>query len=1022
MLRVSLLGEQVIIDDASGVVRMRSSHTVALVAFLVIHAGSPQGRGRIAGLFWPDSTDAQALTNLRRELHQLRQTLGDESSLVVTSKNLTWHDTATCRVDVRTFDVERAAAMAAAAAGDDDGVLRHGAAALAQYGGEFLPGGYADWLLEARADLARRCVELCDVLAATRARTGDLPGAIEVSRRRIALQPMEEVGYRALMDLQADLGDRAGAVSTYHHCASVLERELGVDPDQATRATLQRLLTRSGPEPPAEPRPEPARSGLATAALIGRAREFSVLDAVWREAVSGKPGLALVRGDAGVGKTRLVTDIADQARAKGAVVAITQCFGASSRLALAPVADWLRHPAVRSAAAKLDPVWRVEVDRLVPAGGDPGTPVDESRAMADTWKRHRFFEGLARALVGVGRPTLLVLDNLQWCDEETLAFLSFCLSLTADAQLLITGTLREGNADPEVEGWTARMRGTGRLTEIALGPLEPADTARLAEAISGRTVGAEDTDLLHATTGGFPLHVVEAARAVLDHGEPRLTGGLDVVLSHRLEQASPPARDVAALAAAVGRDFTLDVLSEASDHDADTVVRAVDELWRLRILREFRDGYDFSHDLLRDTAYAQISPAQRWLLHRRLAQVLELSHSGNTDAVSAELAEQYARGGRTERAVGFYGRAAAVATQRCAHAEAIRLHRRALEIVRAWPAGSARDHHELTILEAMASPLTARYGYAAPEVQHALERAITLAESLGRKESVLTGLTSLWSSRFVQGDIADSHRTAARGLAMVEPGSERSEPLHFAIGGSAVSLGRPAEALRHFDLSAGRTSGQLLSVGTRPDVHGMAWSAHAHWLLGHDDEALSRCRDAIALARRIDHPFSLAVALGYGSVTHQFRRDESELAETVAELRELCGRHEFAYYREWGLILDGWGRGGDSGLDLARRGIDDLKSGGAFSRMPYWLSLLADLQAQQGDLSAARATLDAAMATGQTRQDSWWLPEVLRMRAAHDEPGTAVARLRSAAAMATEHGSVALLQRCERDLLERTER
>ena len=115
MLHVSLLGEQAIIDDATGSVRTRSSRTVALLAFLAAHAGAPQPRQRIAGQFWPDSTDAQALTNLRRELHHLRQALGDEPSLVVTSRDLYWRDTDTCRVDIRMFETEREAALAAEA-------------------------------------------------------------------------------------------------------------------------------------------------------------------------------------------------------------------------------------------------------------------------------------------------------------------------------------------------------------------------------------------------------------------------------------------------------------------------------------------------------------------------------------------------------------------------------------------------------------------------------------------------------------------------------------------------------------------------------------------------------------------------------------------------------------------------------------------------------------------------------------------------------------------------------------------
>ena len=194
------------------------------------------------------------------------------------------------------------------------------------------------------------------------------------------------------------------------------------------------------------------------------------------------------------------------------------------------------------------------------------------------------------------------------------------------------------------------------------------------------------------------------------------------MLRKRLEQATAPAREVAGLAAAVGTNFTLDLLTEASDLEADTVVEAVDELWRRRIMREFGDGYDFSHDMLREAAYAGISPPKRWLLHRRIAQGLELLHADDTDVVAAQLAEQYARGGRGDRALAYYRRAADVAAGRFAHAEAIRLHREALSIIEAMPAGRGRDAQELTVLEAMAAPLNARDGYSSPDLQRALEK------------------------------------------------------------------------------------------------------------------------------------------------------------------------------------------------------------------------------------------------------------------------------------------------------------
>src|ERR1700761_3595884 len=1046
MLRVSVLGGQQITDDRDGGVLVRSSRGLALVAYLAAHAGVPHARQRIAGLLWPESGDAQALTNLRRELHHLRQVLGDDCSLRVTARDLCWADAPTCHVDVRVFDTERMAALAAAESGDDDAVIKHGSNAIAQYRGDLLPGVYDDWLTEARARLERQCVELCDLVSDARARAGDLAGALIAARRRIELQPLEEVGYRVLMELQADMGDRAAAVSTYHHCASVLESELSVVPDEATQAVLKRLMTPLCTGPPTAHGPPAAagttaariplarkraagRPGQPDAPFIGRSAELRALRGTWQAAVSGRHGMVLVEGGAGVGKTRLVTEVAELARQQGAIVVGTQCYAAPGRLALAPVADWLRDPAVQAAAATLDPAWRAEVARLVPdrsvAAHDPGPGT-----MADAWQQHRFFEGLARALIAVRSPLLLVLDNVQWCDRETLDFITFCLRLAADGtRLLVVGTVRDDHrrGDRDLSAWAGRMLAAGLLTELSLSPLDAADAARLAQAVSGRSLAAQDAVTLHATTGGFPLYVIEAARGNAgDHGGPGGPGGpllppgdLSAVLRKRLAQATQAAQEVAGLAAAVGTNFSLDLLTEASDLAADGVVAAVDELWRNRILREFGAGYDFSHDLLREAAYAEVTPARRWLLHRRIAQGLELLHAGDTDAVAPQLAAQHARAGAQAKAVAYYRRAAQVATGRFAHAEAIRLYREALSVIEAMPEGRDRDSLELSVLTALAAPLNAREGYASRALERDAQRSIALAESLGRDNLVRAGLIALSTTWLVQGRKADSHRFATRALALASPGTSAVGQARFILGGTAIHLGRPAEGLRHLAVAANLGGGmELLSVGTRANVHATAWGAHAHWLLGDDETATRASKQAIDMARAIGDPYNLAIALAYSAVTHQMRHDLPALRELVPELRDLCQRYGFAYYREWVLILDGWSSdeldGG--GTRLAELGIGNLKAQGAFARRPYWLSLLADLQAREGRPVAASATLDAALAAGHAHDDLWWLPEVMRMRASYDPPEQAVTRLRAAADLASSHGSVALVRRCENEL------
>lgn len=252
---------------------------------------------------------------------------------------------------------------------------------------------------------------------------------------------------------------------------------------------------------------------------------------------------------------------------------------------------------------------------------------------------------------------------------------------------------------------------------------------------------------------------------------------------------------------------------------------------------------------------------------------------------------------------------------------------------------------------------------------------------------------------------------------MVTPDTELSVPAYFALGGSAMGRARHAEAIEYFALAANRPeTAPSLSVGTRADVHGQAWAAHAHWLVGDDDAARATADHAMELARSSDHPYSLAVALAYFCVTSQLLGDLPALTDAVVELGELCERYGFAYYREWGLVLDGWSGDDPAGIEITRTGIKNLRTQGSLTRMPYWLSLLADQLARNGDQDGARATLDAALVDGQARQDVWWLPEVMRMRAAYDDPDAAESRLLAAAQLAREHSSLQLVRRCERDL------
>jgi DNA-binding SARP family transcriptional activator len=1035
LLEVSLLGEQYVAGSTATNLA-RSSRSIALLSFLAVHADAPQPRQRLAAIFWPDSTERQARTNLRRELHHLRVLLNDDPSLVIEPATLMWREWPTCRVDVCVFLRERQLALQALAAGARDAMLEHGAAAVEEYRGDLLPGMYDDWVLAERETLRLQCAELCDQLIAGWRDAGDLRKAVEYGRLRVRLEPLEEAGYRTLMELQADAGDRAGAISTFHKCAEVLDHELQVKPSQATETLAERLLSANGPDMPHATSPQHARARLAQRArLVGRDREFDQILECWNSVVEGRPRLLVVTGDAGVGKSRLISELAHKARADGAVVAATRCFGMAGTLALNPVADWLRHPRVQRSLATLDEIWRVEVDRLIPgaagytAFGKRGRPLPEpivaSRAMVDAWRRHRFFEGLARGILAVDQPTLLVLDDLQWCDDETTAWLPLLLGRAAGAPLLIAATARREKlaANAEVSQLLAALKSAGSLIEMALPPLGRDGARALAASFLERELSDEEASLLVTATGGYPLYVVEAIRSAseLDPGGPLSSlGDLSSVLRRRLEAASPHAREVAALASAVGRDFTLDLLTEACDLDVGAVVRSVDELWRQGILREQPSGYDFSHDLLRDAAYSSVSPPQRWLLHRRIAQSLQILHGEREDDVAAQLAEQYDRGGRPDRARHYYRRAAQLAAAVFANSEAVRCFRRCLELLAQQPAGRAREEEELDLLLEMSPPLNAIHGYTSPTLRATLERSAQLAEKLSRPSDLMSCMIGLFGVRFVQGHVADAYQFATRALDLAEAEPKMAGQAHFVVAACLTSLGRLEEALDHFErgrqLSRGSVSSHI--TGTLPEVHGMAYGAHAQWLLGNSEQAVAMCWEAVQLARSADHPYSLAAALGYSAITHQLVQERAGAGEAASELISLCEHYSFSYYREWGVVIDGWLRGGGAGIVRIQEGIDNLRSAGQHIRMPYWLYLLADVMVQTGRTAAARGILDAAFAAAVQQDERWWMPEVLRARARLMSRDAAVPILRQAAILAKEQHSRVLQQRCEQDLAE----
>ena len=201
------------------------------------------------------------------------------------------------------------------------------------------------------------------------------------------------------------------------------------------------------------------------------------------------------------------------------------------------------------------------------------------------------------------------------------------------------------------------LRALERVTEVELAPLSRNDTAALAERLTGAPFAAAQLQRLWDETAGNPLFVVEALRAGWPDGG--LSPKVQAVISERLAQLSEPARDLVGVAAAVGTDFTPDLLAAASDADPDAVVRGLDELWRRRIVREQGGAaYDFGHDKVRAVAYAETGPVRLRHHHLRIAGALERVHAGDLDSVSARIAWHYETAGATSEAITWLARAA----------------------------------------------------------------------------------------------------------------------------------------------------------------------------------------------------------------------------------------------------------------------------------------------------------------------------------------------------------------------------
>lgn len=690
-----------------------------LLVYLILHRRQPCVRQQIAFDLWPDTGEEQALKNLRTLLVRLRQALPDLDGFVATCPTtLQWRPDGLYTLDVADFEAACATGthlMRAEAGSATIDALVH---AVALYAGDLVPGWFDEWVLLERERLRQLYVTALEQLVTQLEKAGRPHDALAYANELLRTDPLHENVYGQVIHLHLAMGDRASALRAYHTCATALREELGVDPGPATQALYLRVLTL---DDAAKVQPLPAGSMTpdtpAAASLVGRQLEWTALRRAWQQAAQGKAQVLLLGGEAGIGKTRLAEELSAWAARQGIATTFARCYASGGSLAYAPVTEWLRSAALRGSVEALDGIWRSEVARLLPdlVARRPDLPAPGP--MTEAWQRQRFFQALSCAVLGtcgangselapignsmssgITRPLLLVLDDMQWCDHDTLDWLQFFIQANVNAPILLLGTVRVEEAIENHALATFQLV-LGRydlLHQLLLPRLDAAETASLAAELLGYALTPAQTARLFQDTEGNPLFIVEMVRAgALDKEITTSSGNIPdssvmsvlppkarAVIRRRLALLSPVAHELAQSAAVIGRKFSFAVLARASGMAEADVVHGLDELWRRQIVREHGiDGYDFSHDKLRTEAYAEIGPARRRMAHLCTAEAIEAIYADNPTDFSPQLADHYARAGRIQQAVAYDRQAATAAERIYAHQDAIRYLQHALELM-----------------------------------------------------------------------------------------------------------------------------------------------------------------------------------------------------------------------------------------------------------------------------------------------------------------------------------------------------
>jgi predicted ATPase len=805
-----------------------------------------------------------------------------------------------------------------------------------------------------------------------------------------------------------------------------------------------RVLGESG----AVSRFEALRSG--TIPLVGRGEELGLLLRRWEQAKAGEGRVVLLSGEPGIGKSRLTAALSEQIAGEPHTRLRYFCSPHLQDSALHPVIVQLERAAgfvrddgpetkLDKLAALLEPVAEIGdiallVELLSLPGGERFPPLD----LTPQRKKERTLAALLRQLEGLARqrPVLMIFEDLHWIDPTSHELLDHMVSRIARSPILLVATFRPEFQPP----W----RGQPQVTVIALNRLGPVDGAAMVERLAGNAavLSPEMIAEIVERTDGVPLFVEEMTKAVLEAGAERgrelvmslpatrlgVPATLQASLMARLDRLGPSAKRVAQIGAAIGREFSYQLVAEVGELSEDRLREALERLVAAGLV--FQRGsppaaeYLFKHALVQDTAYGTLLRGPRQGLHGRIGEALEARYPTLVETQPEIAARHFGEALLVDKAVQYWHRAGKLSVARSAVREAVAQLRRGLSLLAGVPESLERKQLALDLQVTLMPALIGAKGHAAPEAIEAAHRARQLISETGAAGSLLhfTVLYTLWAASLNSGPARNALDYATEFLALA-----RSQPTtgplsigHRLVGTAMIMAGEHGRAL-----SALKTAVSLYredehrelafcfgqDIGASAYVY-LAW---ALWHNGFPDQAFAMAERALARARQCGHPYTLAYTLFFASIPALLTRRLPQADAFITEMVALAGEHGFGLGAALGLILQGWtiGQRGDAAVGVVRMREGVAAAAGTSSHWnePYFLGLLGETLAAAGEINAGIAAIDDALAGAAASGQRGWDAELHRLRGEleHKRPRPDLVSMegcyRKAVAVAREQGT-----------------